>query len=58
MDTIPEGKVKIISIELSYKLYERFRYKTTAEGYSMQKALQLLVDQYVNNQISTKGDGK
>lgn len=45
-----ENKVRRITINLPGDIYERLRYKSYSEGYSMQEALRLLIDFYLQDE--------
>ena len=46
-----EGKVSTITVNIPYVLYKKFRLRATSEGYSMQKAIYLLVEHYTNDTL-------
>jgi predicted DNA binding CopG/RHH family protein len=54
MDKSFEKKVTSIIAPLTHKSYELFKQKCYSEGYSMQKAIQMLVDQYTNDKLVIK----
>lgn len=54
MDKPFEKKVTSLIVPLTHKSYELFKQKCYGEGYSMQKAIQMLVDQYTNDKLIIK----
>jgi hypothetical protein len=54
MDRPLEKKIKSIFVPLAHKSYERFKHKCYSEGYSMKKAIEILVDQYANDKLIIK----
>ena len=50
MGELVKGQVKKITVNVVGELYEKFKHKCYAEGYSMQKALQLLMEQYAKDE--------
>ena len=50
MDKHIKGTVRKITVNIPGSLYEKFKYKCYEEGYSMQKALQLLIEDYTKNE--------
>ena len=48
------GKVKRLTFRLPNDIYEKFFHKSYTEGYSLQKALELLVENYVTEQINVE----
>jgi predicted DNA-binding protein len=49
MDSDVKGKIKRITVQLPEDLYEKLRYKSYEEGYSMQETLLLLINYYIND---------
>jgi len=54
MDKKIEKKISSIFIELPSSDYESFKHKCYSEGFSMKKAVSLLIEQYINDKIIVK----
>ena len=50
-----KGKVITVAAQLPFEVYEEFRKKAVSEGYSLRRALQLLIGHYINDRIKTDG---
>jgi hypothetical protein len=50
MGEFTKGKVRKITVNVTNDLYEKFKYKCYEEGYSMQQALQLLMENYLKDE--------
>ena len=49
MDKFVSREIKRINLRIPHDLYESFKKQCYTEGYSMQKALLLLIDKYTNS---------
>jgi len=54
MDKQLEKKITSLFVPLTHKSYERFKHKCYSEGYSMKKAIQILIDQYTDDKLVVK----
>lgn len=54
MDRYDRKKINKITINISNEVYEKFKEKSYADGYSMQKAARILMEYYSNDKLNIK----